>query len=71
VFFEEDGKLGMGPYCSRYGLLLFFPNCPLAQQDLSGDDQTHLGAARTQIFCLIIHTLGMLQIVSITHPKHT
>jgi len=56
VFFEEDGNLGMGPYCSRYHLLLFFPNCPLAQQDLSGDDQTHLGAAGHK-FSVLLYTL--------------
>jgi hypothetical protein len=27
----------------------------LADQDVSGDVQTHLGAAQTQILCLIIH----------------
>jgi hypothetical protein len=31
----------------------------LPDQDLSGDNKTHLGAAQTQILCLIIHSLGM------------
>jgi hypothetical protein len=62
-------KSGMGPYCRQYHPLLFFSNCQLAQQDVAGDDQTHLGVARTQIFCLIIHTSGMLQIVSNYTPK--
>jgi hypothetical protein len=29
----------------------------LPNQDVSSDDQIHLGATRTQILCLIIHTL--------------
>jgi hypothetical protein len=28
-------------------------------QDVSGDDQTELDAAQTQILCLVIHTLGV------------
>jgi hypothetical protein len=31
----------------------------LSNQDVSSDEQTHLGAAHTQILCLIIHTLSM------------
>jgi hypothetical protein len=30
----------------------------LPDQDLSGDDQTELDAAQTQILCLIVPTLG-------------
>jgi hypothetical protein len=32
----------------------YFPDCPIAGPSLSGDDQTHLVAAQTQLLCLII-----------------
>jgi hypothetical protein len=31
----------------------------LPDQDMSGDDQAHLGAANAQNNCVIIHTLGV------------
>jgi hypothetical protein len=38
-------------------LLLFSLAAQLPSQDVSGDDQTHLGAAQTQFFCFLIHAL--------------
>jgi hypothetical protein len=41
-----------------YCLLLFSMTAQLPDQDVSGDDQTELDAAQTQILCLIVPTLG-------------
>ncbi len=54
----KDGKLAMGPsfrirHSTKVLLASFFPTTvQLPNQDVSGDDddQTHLGAAQTQLF---------------------
>jgi hypothetical protein len=35
---QEDLKSALGP--------IFFPDCPIAHQDVSGYDQSYIGAAR-------------------------
>jgi hypothetical protein len=52
----EGMKSAMDPYCRQYKTTLCFYFSLTAQLP---DDQTHLGAAKTQMFCLIIHALGM------------
>jgi hypothetical protein len=46
----------MGPYLDS---TIFFPDCPIAPPDVSHHHQTRIGAAQTQIFGFIMHTLGV------------
>jgi len=48
------------PDSAKSTVCFFFPlTAQLPNQDESSDDQTHLGAAQTQILCLIIHGSNM------------
>jgi hypothetical protein len=46
----------MGPNCRTALSASFSLTAQLPDQDVSGDDQTHLSAAKTQNLCLIMHT---------------